>query len=67
MRQIIEGFGSLPDNYDNLEEVINVVLNSCEKIEDGINDGDIEDEDDRYKFVEQALLRVANYLTKINK
>jgi DNA replication protein DnaC len=61
MREIIEGFANLPNAF-NYEQCINTIDNVSELIIDEINTGYLDDEDDRFKTIHQALIRVANSL-----
>jgi hypothetical protein len=65
MREIIKGFGGLPNEFD-LDLCRLAVEDAYERIEKDINDGFVDDEDDSYKLIHQALLRVSNYLIKLN-
>jgi len=64
MREIIEGFANLPNSY-TYEQCINVLDNISELILDEINTGYFNEEDDRFKTIEQALIRVSNSLKTI--
>jgi len=64
MREIIEGFANLPNSY-TYEQCINVLDNISELILDEINTGYLDDEDERFRTIEQALIRVSNSLKTI--
>jgi hypothetical protein len=64
MREIIEGFANLPNSY-TYEQCLNVLDNVSALIVDEINTGYLDDEDDRFKTIEQALIRVSNSLKTI--
>lgn len=61
MREIIEGFANLPNAF-NYQQCINTIDNVSELIIDEINTGYLDDEDNRFRTIHQALIRVANSL-----